>query len=187
MTTVAGGDVLDLLTSEHREVQTMITQIRSTADAEACRDLADRVIANLVRHSVAEEMYVYPVIREYLPDGEEAVEHDVSEHKELEQLMKRLEGLEPNDPDFTRVVVELQETVEDHVRDEEVDQFPQLRALVPAEELQELREKVERAEAMAPTRPHPSAPNNELFHKIVGPGVGMVDRLRDALSGRLAS
>jgi hypothetical protein len=44
--------------------------------------------------------------------------------------------------------------------------------------------KVETAKKLAPTRPHPSAPNAELFHKLVGPGVGLVDRLRDKLTGR---
>ena len=34
----------------------------------------------------------------------------------------------------------------------------------------DLRDKVEMAEQVAPTRPHPSAPHSELFHKIVGPG-----------------
>ncbi|MCU1564171.1 MAG: cation-binding protein, partial [Arthrobacter sp.] len=34
------------------------------------------------------------------------------------------------------------------------------------------------------TRPHPHAPHSELFHKTVGPGVGMIDRLRDKLTGR---
>jgi len=44
--------------------------------------------------------------------------------------------------------------------------------------------KVETAKKLAPTRPHPGAPHSELFHKLVGPGVGMVDRLRDKLTGR---
>ena len=37
---------------------------------------------------------------------------------------------------------------------------------------------------IAPTRPHPAASNAELFHKLVGPGVGLVDRVRDKLTGR---
>jgi hypothetical protein len=44
--------------------------------------------------------------------------------------------------------------------------------------------KVETAKKIAPTRPHPLAPNNQVFHKLVGPGVGLVDRLRDKLTGR---
>ncbi len=44
--------------------------------------------------------------------------------------------------------------------------------------------KVETAKKLAPTRPHPAAPHNELFHKLAGPGVGFIDRLRDKLTGR---
>jgi hypothetical protein len=70
------------------------------------------------------------------------------------------------------------------VQDEENDQFPQLRARVPREQLVEMAGKVETAKKVAPTRPHPAAPHSELFHKLAGPGVGMVDRLRDTLTGR---
>jgi hypothetical protein len=47
-----------------------------------------------------------------------------------------------------------------------------------------MREQVETAKKIAPTRPHPNAPNNEVFHKMVGPGVGLMDRVRDRLTGR---
>jgi hypothetical protein len=43
---------------------------------------------------------------------------------------------------------------------------------------------VEAAKKLAPTRPHPGAPDSELFHKPAGPGVGLVDRLRDRLTDR---
>jgi hypothetical protein len=62
--------------------------------------------------------------------------------------------------------------------------FPQLRAHMSREQLVEIGEKVQNAKRLAPTRPHPSAPHSELFHKTVGPGVGMIDRLRDVLTGR---
>ena len=51
-------DVIDVLTTDHREFVSLISQIRSTADPEQRRDLADQLIAELVRHSVAEEMFV---------------------------------------------------------------------------------------------------------------------------------
>jgi hypothetical protein len=71
-----------------------------------------------------------------------------------------------------------------HIKDEEGDQFPRLRAHMPREKLFEMGRQVETAKKLAPTRPHPSAPHSELFHKTVGPGVGMVDRLLDKLTGR---
>jgi hemerythrin superfamily protein len=183
----SGLDVVDVLTTDHDEATALLAEISATRDPETRRDLADTLIAELVRHSVAEEMYVYPAMRKHLPDGDQAVEHDIEEHKELEQLMKQLEGLEPLEPRFDEVLGELASTLQDHVADEEGSHFPQLRAALPREDLVALADKVEAAKKLAPTRPHPGAPNAKLFHKVVGPGVGFVDRLRDKLSGRTTS
>jgi hypothetical protein len=98
--------------------------------------------------------------------------------------MKELEGLDVSSTDFDATLRRLEEVLADHIRDEESEQFPELRMRVPHEQMVEMAEKVERAKKLAPTRPHPSAPNNELFHKLAGPGVGMVDRLKDMITKR---
>ncbi|GIF04959.1 hemerythrin domain-containing protein [Actinoplanes siamensis] len=184
MTQTSSTDVIDILTSDHRDVTALIGEIWSVTDPMIRRDLTDTAISELVRHAVAEEMYVYPAMRKHLPDGEKSVEHDVKEHKELEQLMKRLEAADVTGAEFDATLRQLETVLADHVRDEEAEQFPELRRHIPREELVELAGKVETAKKLAPTRPHPGAPNNELFHKLVGPGVGLVDRLRDKLTGR---
>ena len=176
--------MVDVLTRDHREVTDLIAQIRSAPDAASRRDLADVMITELVRHAVAEEMYVYPAMKKHLADGEAAVEHDVAEHKELERTMKELEAVDGSDPRFYSLLGELEATLADHVSDEESEQFPKLRAAIPREELVQIAGKVQAAKKLAPTRPHPAAPNAELFHKLAGPGVGLVDRLRDRLTGR---
>ena len=180
-------DVVDVLTNDHHEVLDLLEQAKASDDAGERRELADVAISELVRHSVAEEMFVYPVMREQLPDGDEAVASDVSEHKELETIMKKLEGADPQHAEFDDLLLQLEAALRGHVRDEEGLQFPYLRAQIAHSELVELAEKVELAKRVAPTRPHPLAPNNQLFHKVVGPGVGMVDRIRDALSDRRTS
>jgi hemerythrin-like domain-containing protein len=177
-------DVVAILTTDHREALDLIAQIKLATGKDDRRDLADTLISELVRHSVAEEMYVYPAMKEYLPDGEEAVEHDTEEHKELEATMKKLETADAGEPEFARLMTELETTLRDHIDDEESDQFPLLRQRVPHDELVKIGSKVETAKKIAPTRPHPLAPNNQVFHKLVGPGVGLVDRLRDKLTGR---
>ena len=182
--TASGRDVIDILTTDHREVTALLAEISTTTDSELQRDLADIVITELVRHSVAEEMHVYPAMKEHLPDGKAAVEHDTEEHKEIERTLKELEGLDASEPRFMELINHLTTVLDDHVQDEENDQFPQLRTSVPQEKLVELGAKVEAAKKLAPTRPHPNAPNAAPFHKLVGPGVGLVDRLRDKLSGR---
>jgi hemerythrin superfamily protein len=179
-----GADVVDELTTDHREATTLLDELLATGSPETRRDMADTVITELVRHSVAEEMYVYPAMREHLPDGEQAVAHDIEEHKELERTMKELEACDADDPRFTPLVSELREKLHHHATDEENEQFPQLRARLPHDKLVKMREQVQTAKKIAPTRPHPNAPNSEVFHKMVGPGVGLMDRVRDKLTGR---
>ena len=41
-------------------------------------------------------------MQKYLPDGDEAVDHDVEGHKELEQTMKKLQAADAQSPDFTQ-------------------------------------------------------------------------------------
>jgi hemerythrin superfamily protein len=177
-------DVIDTLTTDHREVAELIGQLTGTTDPEQRRDLADSLIAELVRHSVAEEMYVYPAMRDHLPDGAAVVDEDTREHKQLEVVMKELERADASSPELLEVVGRLEPLFRQHITDEEGTQFPQLRQHVPAAELVRLKEAVSAAKKLAPTRPHPMSPNSELFHKTVGPGVGLVDRLRDKLTGR---
>ncbi|HUR51891.1 MAG TPA: hemerythrin domain-containing protein [Mycobacteriales bacterium] len=175
-------NVIDLLTADHREVTELVQELLGTEDLERRRELADTIIGELVRHSVAEETVVYPVIRKELPDGDQAVEHDTEEHKELERLMKEMEGCKVGEPYFLDLVGKLQTVLADHVADEEQEQFPQLRTHLDEERLTSMGAAVEALKKVAPTRPHPAAPNDALFHMVVGPGVGMIDRMRDVLT-----
>ena len=101
MTTSASDrDVVDVLTSDHRDVTALIGEIWSVRDPMIRRDLTDTAISELVRHAVAEEMYVYPAMRKHLPDGDKSVQHDIEEHKELEETMKRLEAVDVSSAEF---------------------------------------------------------------------------------------
>ena len=180
----AETDVITILTADHREMIELIGSIRGSSAAKQKQDLAETLIAEIMRHAVAEEMYVYPAIEDHVPNGSDDVAHDKEEHGEIVKVLKAIERAGPADPDFMLQIERLEEMLHHHARDEEDEQFPKLRAHVPRDKLFELGRQVEKAKRLAPTRPHPSAPHSELFHKTIGPGVGMVDRLRDALTGR---
>ncbi|MEU0152691.1 hemerythrin domain-containing protein [Micromonospora fulviviridis] len=181
-------DVVDVLMTDHREVEAIFVELESRQGTpEHRRQLADVVIAELVRHSVAEEAYVYPAARKALPDGGQLAEHEISEHADAERTMKELESLDPSEPRFDELLTKLTATIRHHVQDEENDLFPRLRAACAREELVELAGKVEAAKKSAPTRPHPAAPDHPPANKLLAPGTGLVDRMRDALSGRPTS
>lgn len=180
--------MIDILVEDHREVAALFRELeRPAADAQRLEQLLTVAIAELVRHSVAEEIYLYPVTREVLPDGDQIADREIAEHSEAEETMKKLEGLEPGVPEFRIELEHLISTVREHIADEEENLFPRLRQVCTTDQLVDLGKKVERAKQIAPTRPHPSAPSTPPGNLLVAPGAGLVDRLRDALSRRPTS
>jgi hemerythrin superfamily protein len=179
-----GANVVDLLIADHREVEELLRELVAEESAERRRELVDTVIGQLVRHAVAEETIVYPMVSSHVPDGAAAVEHDKQEHKQVETILKEMEGAEAGGPEFFDLVGRLQAVLDDHIADEEEHQLPQLRAALDEQTLMGMGRAVEALKLVAPTRPHPQAPQSALFHLTVGPGVGLVDRLRDLLSSK---
>lgn len=180
-----GTDLIDVIVSDHREFETVFRELESGAGTpEHRRALADHVVASLVRHAVAEEMFMYPAARRALPDGDEVADHELAEHAEAEETMKELEGVDATDPRFDDLVGKLIAEIRHHIEEEEQDMLPKLRAACSPEQLHELGEKVVKAKRVAPTRPHPMAPDKPPANLLLNPGAGLVDRLRDALSGR---
>jgi hemerythrin superfamily protein len=180
-----GENLINVLTKDHREVEAMFTELETEGlSADRRAGLRDKVITELVRHSVAEELYLYPTTRTVLPGGDQLADREIEEHAAVERLMKGLEKVEPTDPKFDDLLTRLITDVRGHVGEEETDLFPRLQAACSEQELIELGAKVERAKKLAPTRPHPAAPDTPPLNKVLGPPVGLVDRVRDALSGR---
>ncbi|GAB3300127.1 hemerythrin domain-containing protein [Parasphingorhabdus pacifica] len=179
------GDLIDILVTDHGQVEKAFTDYeRGGLSKERRRELVDHVITELVRHSVAEEQYLYPAAREMLRDGDKLADEELREHAEAEQVMKRLEGLDADDPEFERLTRQLIADIRHHVEEEERDLFPRLQDVCTPEQLLDLGNKVIMAKDVAPTRPHPSAPDQPPANMILDPGVGLIDRMRDALSGR---
>ncbi|CAL9604893.1 hypothetical protein SUDANB6_05527 [Streptomyces sp. enrichment culture] len=180
-----GGNVIDELTTDHREVEELFERIEALPSGHKDRKLyADQVTMELVRHSVAEEAYLYPAVRQHVADGDALADKELEDHARAEQIMKDLEGCAADDADFDRLVDMLMSEIREHITDEEGNLFPRLRAACPMEALDELGDKVRQAKKTAPTRPHPAAPDKPPMNKLLAPGAGMVDRVRDALTGR---
>ena len=176
-------DIVDDIITDHREVESVFKELEANGNRATRRELVEHVITELVRHSVGEEQYLYPTARKVLPDGDKIADHELHEHAEAEEIMKKIDKAD-DDAEFDKLVGELMKDIRHHIEDEEGDLLPKLREACDAKDLGKLGEQFEKAKKMAPTRPHPSAPDKPPANKILGPGVGLIDRMRDALSGR---
>jgi hemerythrin-like domain-containing protein len=180
-----GTDFVSVLVTDHEEMKEYFRELEAATDGETRREVADKLTAEVARHSVAEEMYLYPVARRVLPNGDALVEEEIAEHSEAEELLKRWEGMAGDDPEFMPVFQQIKAGLLHHIDvEEEPKLFPALQhALSPAEQ-QELGESITKAKKLAPTRPHPMAPDRPPLNKVMGPAAGIVDRIRDRMSGR---
>jgi hemerythrin superfamily protein len=181
-------DVIEILEHDHREVEQMFAELESlrgtaTDDAMSRRkDLADQVTIELVRHSVAEEVLVYPKVEDRV-SAEEA-EHAREEHAEAEETLHRLEKLNPDDPAFDDELATLMSEIRHHIKDEEGQMFAHMRQVIADDELRKLGGRVEAFKKVAPTRPHPHVPNIALARTAAGPAASLFDRMRDLATGR---
>jgi hemerythrin superfamily protein len=181
-------DLIDVLTADHRTVERLFAEIEtSTGNPKRRREVVDVVIAELTRHSSAEEQYLYPTAREHLSAGEDIADHEIAEHAEAEELMRQLMPLDVSDTQFDALLAELIEGIRHHVQEEETELFPRLRQACDHETLVDLGHKVAEARKRAPTMPHPDAPDHPPLNKLTAPVLAAMDRATDAIAGRRTS
>ena len=181
-------DVIDILRADHHEFDRVFRELEELFDRhdEAAhqrrRTLVDQVSIAIVQHSVAEETEVYPRLEKEIDPAE--AERSKHEHSEAEETMKRLEHLQPQDPEFDVAVRELIREIREHVAHEEGTMFAELRATFDRDQLVRMAGRVEAVKKVAPTRAHPAVPNEKGVRTVLGPVASAVDHLRDAATGR---
>lgn len=135
------GDVLDLISDDHRRFELMLTQLRqNTADRDAVRHaFADVLIA----HGEAEEEIVYPVLRRKAEDVDaHDIEHGTEEHAEGNEALLAVLELKGTDTQaFVDAVEELSNMIAHHVAEEELSIIAPARTEVPERTRRELGAK----------------------------------------------
>jgi hypothetical protein len=167
-----GRSVADIVDREHRQLLALVDQLTGP-DATPHEALAV-LTAALSRHISAEEQYLLPAVRAALPSEAARVDAEIDGDA---ALLAALKGLSDE------TVSEVAERVHRHV-DGVGALVAALRAVATPEELIRLGNRLEIAEEAAPTRPHPGTPATPPWNRIVEPAVGVVDKVRDAVTRR---
>jgi hemerythrin superfamily protein len=174
-------DVVEQLLLDHRVVEGLfdLYEDLEPLKLEDRREVVREFTRELSQHANLEEQYLYPLVREVLPDGEELVREHLRDHQGVEEILAKLEDLEPADERFHQAAMVVVKDTREHIREEEGEMLPRVQAAVPRERLLELGETVEKARGVVPTRPHPGAPSTPPANMLVGPVAGLIDRIRD--------
>ena len=119
----AGGDVFEMLKTDHRHVQELFTKFED-ADKRTRTAIAEEALTALEVHAALEEELVYPAIAEVI-DEEETVNEAKEEHHVAKLLIKELHKMDATDEGFATKFKVLGELVGHHIEEEEGEMFPQ--------------------------------------------------------------
>lgn len=163
---------------DHVALDELLLDLSATTGAAQQRVLL-RIYRLVFPHAFAEEAVLWPVIRRALPDGHELTLEVEREHQEVNDLVVRLEALEPDDPGRVPLLARLAAVLREDVRDEEDVLLPRLQAVLPRRRLRSLGLAWELVRRTAPTRAHPVVARRPPGNVVAAVPLSVVDRARD--------
>ena len=178
-----GRSVAEVLAEEHRQIAGLAARL-TAAGPEQRGALRDVLAATVSRHLSGEEQYLYPAVRAAAPAAAARADAEVRADRELLLALRELSTADPAGPEFPTYVATVADLCRRHAEAAERELVPPLCAAATEEELVRLGNRVLVAEEAAPTRPHPATPATPPWNKVVDPAVGVLDKVRDALTGR---
>jgi hemerythrin superfamily protein len=179
-------DAIQLTKKDHRTVEDLFKRYKKLGPRAfvSKQRLARRMTKELSIHAAIEEQFLYPALQKAA--GKRAVDEALSEHQEVKEALAQLDRMRPQDPHYDERVHQVMQNVTHHAKEEERDMLPKLRKALSRKELEHLGEQMKLAKRVAPTRPHPKAPNEPPGNVVAGLVAGPLDRVRDTLTRRPA-
>jgi len=174
-------DAISVLTQDHRTVEQLFKRFEKTTDRalKTRADLVARMLRELSIHAAIEEQLFYPRLRAAGAKLKDEVLEGLEEHHVIKELLAEIQPMTPETERFEAKVTVLMENVRHHIEEEEGEMFPRARRALTPDELVDIGEGLEALKTMAPTRPHPNAPD-EPPGNLANLGVAGLDRARDS-------
>lgn len=188
-TTRAPATISEAITRDHRDLRRYYDEIvNNKGDLDHQDRYGNQFRWQLARHSVAEELIVYPAFEKYLGDtGKVQADRDREQHHKLKVLLKEFQKLNAADDAFVPKLEEIWTELKHHIEDEESKDLPDLEKALSSRPIrgssdgdsEALAKKFERTKAFVPSRSHPSVGENPWFESAVGMLAAPIDRIAD--------
>ncbi|KAI8957562.1 hemerythrin HHE cation binding domain-containing protein [Daldinia sp. FL1419] len=164
---------------DHSELEDYYNRITSSKDPDEQRRFQNAFVWELARHSIAEELVVYPTLEKAIPDGVERADKDRGEHQKVKEQLYEFQNLKPGDEAFLPTLEALFKDLKHHIKEEEEQDLVKLEDALGLTQSKELCQKFEKTKWFTPTRSHPSAPDKPPFETVVGLMTAPIDKIRD--------
>ena len=138
-------DAIELLESQHREVEEIFSQIEDADDPATKDDLFEELADKLAIHAAIEEHHFYPAVK--AERTEDILLEALEEHLGIKRVLADLLKIDADDETFDAKIKVLKETVSHHVEEEETDLFPKVRKLFDKERREALGQEMSAEQA----------------------------------------
>jgi hemerythrin superfamily protein len=179
-------EAVALLKADHRAIEQLFRRFERSRGAADHKRLSDRIVRELSVHAAIEEELVYPALRGLMNGHPGDVLRALEEHHLTKVALSEIERLPGTDERLVPKVRVLIDAVRRHVEEEERTLLQAAQRLLDAGARQRLGEALVRAKAVAPTRPHPLAPDEPPANALANAGAAAYDRSREAVARGLA-
>ncbi|KAI0841482.1 hypothetical protein F5Y06DRAFT_285121 [Hypoxylon sp. FL0890] len=176
---VAKGPLLNAIAHDHRELESYVPHIMANQSSEERIRFRNLFVWELARHSVAEELIVYPAMEKYLENGRDMAWKDRDQHQTIKEQLYRLQNLKGEDPDFEPTFRNLLSDFQQHVKDEEEHDLPKLESQLDDDSLSQMSKSFERTKLFVPTRSHPLSPRKPPFETAAALLAAPIDKVAD--------
>jgi len=124
------ADAITLLKDDHRNIKKLFRDFQAAGDQAtiAKGKLVKRIIEELTVHTYLENEVMYPEVRALLPLLEREILESFEEHHVVDVLCMELTAMKPDAERFNAKMIDLIENVTHHIKEEEQDWFPKVRA-----------------------------------------------------------
>ena len=128
------GDWVDALKAEHRMVEKLFETLLQTSDDQMIKRemLLTKIAYALNKHAIEEENVIYPALAESARSAE--AQHLTQDHAQVKTFIYDLRRISSTDPVWMARAREFWVSLQEHVREEEDEIFPALRASMSEDE-----------------------------------------------------
>ena len=133
-------DAIALLKDDHTKVKSLFVEYFElpAAQPERKRELAEKILRELLVHERIEEEIFYPAFKATGKDAREETQHAKEEHELVDSLVNQLMEISVDDEKFGATFAVLRENVEHHIKDEEEKMLPAAQRKMGTSRLQTL-------------------------------------------------
>ena len=171
--------VEDLIIADHKDILTFLDKFNNSSNNDEALKWLRQFIWDLARHSIAEEIIVYPLFDKKIPNGRDIWNKAMDEHRKLKVLLKEIEKT-TEVSSIKSKIKEVEDVLKKHIEYEEKDIFPLFKRHVSEEERISAGNTFLRRKMIVPSRPHPQAPDSSpTLEALVGLFIAPVDKFKD--------